>query len=575
MAAATLREPGTLGRVLTRLDGTLERIVEVADATPEELAICRVNAGLYALPAPEIFDFLERARAGQRPGRALPDRRARQRRGGRSADRGRRARRSRRSAGRQRSRRSRAGPPAAARAQGARAPARRRDALRSRAHRDRTRVGGRSRQRRARRRGAARREPRRHGLDPAPGRLDARLDASARTASSSRIRCSTAPRSATAAGSARSRACARGRCSATARGSATSSRSRTAAWASGRRPTISPTSATPRSATARTSAPARSPATTTASTKHRTEIGDGAFIGSDTMLVAPVRVGARATTGAGSVITRDVPDGALARRALAAAHGARLGRTPQRAGARKRATEDVRNRRIRRTSRGRAAAHRRAAAARVPGLRLGRRRGGRRRPTRDARAPRASSTAWSNASPSSRSAGSYGVAHTRWATHGKPTERNAHPVVDSKNRIAIIHNGIIENFLAIKRRLAAEGWTFATDTDTEVIANLVSSYYTGDLRGGGEARGRRARGHVRLRVDRRRSGTERRDRRGAPGHAARPRSRRGRELPRLRSGGAHRSYPRRDLPRQRRHRAPHAVADRDLGPLGRRRRSVR
>ena len=77
--------------------------------------------------------------------------------------------------------------------------------------------------------------------------------------------------------------------------------------------------------------------------------------------------------------------------------------------------------------------------------------------------------------------GSYGVAHTRWATHGKPTERNAHPVVDSKNRVAIIHNGIIENFLAIKRRLLGEGWTFATDTDTEVIANLVSSYYTGDL----------------------------------------------------------------------------------------------
>lgn len=58
MAAATLREPGTLGRVLTRLDGTLERIVEVADANASELAICRVNAGLYALPAPEIFDFL-------------------------------------------------------------------------------------------------------------------------------------------------------------------------------------------------------------------------------------------------------------------------------------------------------------------------------------------------------------------------------------------------------------------------------------------------------------------------------------------------------------------------------------
>jgi glucosamine--fructose-6-phosphate aminotransferase (isomerizing) len=77
--------------------------------------------------------------------------------------------------------------------------------------------------------------------------------------------------------------------------------------------------------------------------------------------------------------------------------------------------------------------------------------------------------------------GRYGVAHTRWATHGRPIEKNAHPVVDSKNRIAIIHNGIIENFLPIKRRLAAEGWTFVTDTDTEVMANLVSSYFEGDL----------------------------------------------------------------------------------------------
>jgi glucosamine--fructose-6-phosphate aminotransferase (isomerizing) len=77
--------------------------------------------------------------------------------------------------------------------------------------------------------------------------------------------------------------------------------------------------------------------------------------------------------------------------------------------------------------------------------------------------------------------GRYGVGHTRWATHGKPIERNAHPVVDARGRIAIIHNGIIENFLAVKRRLQREGWTFATDTDTEVIANLVSSYFDGDL----------------------------------------------------------------------------------------------
>ncbi len=77
--------------------------------------------------------------------------------------------------------------------------------------------------------------------------------------------------------------------------------------------------------------------------------------------------------------------------------------------------------------------------------------------------------------------GRYGVAHTRWATHGKPTERNAHPVTDSRGRIAVIHNGIIENFLPLKRELQAEGWTFATDTDTEVIANLVSKHFEGDL----------------------------------------------------------------------------------------------
>jgi glucosamine--fructose-6-phosphate aminotransferase (isomerizing) len=78
--------------------------------------------------------------------------------------------------------------------------------------------------------------------------------------------------------------------------------------------------------------------------------------------------------------------------------------------------------------------------------------------------------------------GHYGLGHTRWATHGPPSERNAHPMVDSRHRLALIHNGIIENFLPLKKRLLAEGWTFTSDTDTEVVANLISSYLDGSLR---------------------------------------------------------------------------------------------
>ena len=70
--------------------------------------------------------------------------------------------------------------------------------------------------------------------------------------------------------------------------------------------------------------------------------------------------------------------------------------------------------------------------------------------------------------------GSFGLGHTRWATHGRPIERNARPIVDAKKRVAVIHNGIIENFNELKQELRAAGWSFATDTDTEVIANLVS-----------------------------------------------------------------------------------------------------
>lgn len=77
--------------------------------------------------------------------------------------------------------------------------------------------------------------------------------------------------------------------------------------------------------------------------------------------------------------------------------------------------------------------------------------------------------------------GTHGLGHTRWATHGAPVERNAHPIVDAKSQVALIHNGIIENFLPLKESLQSDGWAFASDTDTEVISNLISSHLDGNL----------------------------------------------------------------------------------------------
>ncbi len=77
--------------------------------------------------------------------------------------------------------------------------------------------------------------------------------------------------------------------------------------------------------------------------------------------------------------------------------------------------------------------------------------------------------------------GTYGIGHTRWATHGRPTEENAHPHRDCKGDIVVVHNGIIENYLALKRQLAAEGHKFVTETDTEVIAHLVEKHLNGNL----------------------------------------------------------------------------------------------
>ena len=77
--------------------------------------------------------------------------------------------------------------------------------------------------------------------------------------------------------------------------------------------------------------------------------------------------------------------------------------------------------------------------------------------------------------------GEIGIAHTRWATHGKPTEANAHPHTDCSGQIFLVHNGIIENYLTLKKMLQTEGHTFRSETDTEVLAHLIESAYQSDL----------------------------------------------------------------------------------------------
>jgi glucosamine--fructose-6-phosphate aminotransferase (isomerizing) len=76
--------------------------------------------------------------------------------------------------------------------------------------------------------------------------------------------------------------------------------------------------------------------------------------------------------------------------------------------------------------------------------------------------------------------GDYGIGHTRWATHGRPTEENAHPHRDCTGKIVVVHNGIIENYLELKQQLIREGHTFVTETDTEIVAHLVEREMQGD-----------------------------------------------------------------------------------------------
>ncbi len=78
-------------------------------------------------------------------------------------------------------------------------------------------------------------------------------------------------------------------------------------------------------------------------------------------------------------------------------------------------------------------------------------------------------------------AGHIGIGHTRWATHGRPSDNNAHPHTDCAGNFAVVHNGIIENYMSLKEDLLKKGHSFKSETDTEVVAHLLEEVYNGDF----------------------------------------------------------------------------------------------
>ena len=222
--------------------------------------------------------------------------------------------------------------------------------------------------------------------------------------------------------------------------------------------------------------------------KHETVIEDGAFIGSDTQLIAPVRVGKGAYVGAGSSITEDVPAGALGIGRGPAIERRRVGRAQE-----GRDPEDVRLGQQRSSEEATMCGiigyigSKPVVPVLLDGLRRMEYRGydsaGVALVSPEGIALRRSAGKLVNLENTIRTEpvdGLYGVGHTRWATHGRPTEENAHPHRDCTGRIVVVHNGIIENYLELKHELQAQGHEFKTETDTEIVAHLVEREMHGD-----------------------------------------------------------------------------------------------